>query len=168
MARTYQSPFATPFKSAIKRGTPCVVAVNNIASRKNTTPNKVFESLYKGGLCNRQKFNGQWLYWPVNELVPNVNATNLKDVQYNCWQWFIDWCISNNVVTPDQLSNHKGSQQDFESYCKKFWNKQWNVGTGRKRPTTTRGKSRTTTTSRKRSTSGSTLKYRSGSYSNAA
>jgi len=127
MGTTYKSPYAASFKSGIKRGTPPFVIVNNLASRKNVNPQKVWESLFKGGLVNRQKFNGQWLYWPV-ECGTNFNATNTKVCQFNMWQWFVDWCICNGCCTPEQLDNNKGSQKEFEAYFKKFWNKQFNTG----------------------------------------
>ena len=50
MPSTYKTPFATTFKSAIKRGVPCSVAVTNIATRCNKTPKVVFESLFND-LC---------------------------------------------------------------------------------------------------------------------
>ena len=161
MGTTYKSPYAASFKSGIKRGTPPFVLVNNIASRKNVNPQKVWESLYKGGIVNRQKFNGQWLYWPVE--CGKVNATNTKVCQFNMWQWFVDWCICNGCCTPEMLNNNKGSQKEFEAYFKKFWNKQFSPSTpskGRKRSTGSSRKPRTTA-SRKRGTS-TTLKYRSG------
>jgi len=120
------SPYATSFKSAIKRGTPCFVAVQNIAKRTKKSPNQVFESLFKAGLCFRQKVAGQWVYWPCDW--NKTNATNAKTCQNNMWQWFVDWCLCTGVCTPEQLHNHCGSQQDFMNYCKKFWNKQFNTG----------------------------------------
>lgn len=150
MPSNYKSPFATSFKSAIKRGVPCSVAVNNIANRNNKTPKVVFESLFKAGLCFRQKFNGVWVYWACEGV--KTNATNWKSCQTNMWQSFIDWCICSGVCTPEQLKNNCGSQVDFMNYCKKFFAKQFNgtVGgnktktTGRKRTSTSR-KVRTTT-----------------------
>lgn len=144
---TNQSPYATSFNSAIKRGTPCSVAVENIAKRKNTTMKTVFQSLFKAGLCHRQKMNGQWVYWPVNG-VPS-NATNAKTCQANMWQCFIDWCICSGVCTPEQMCNCCGSQTDFMKSCRKFWNKQFVSGTTSR--TTTGTKRRTTKTSTSRS-----------------
>ena len=136
MPSNFKSPYASSFNSAVKRGTPCFVAVQNIAKRCNKTPNQVFESLYKGGCCYRQKFNGTWIYWPCNG--SKTNSTNWKKAQWNCWQSFIDWCICSGVCTPEQLWNNCGSQNNFMSYCKKFWGKQYN-GTS-----TTTTKKRTT------------------------
>ena len=62
-----KSPYATSFSSAIKRGTPAGVAVDAIAKRTQLRPSAVFASLHKVGLCQRQKFNGQWIYWPRPE-----------------------------------------------------------------------------------------------------
>jgi hypothetical protein len=122
-----KSPYATSFNSAIKRGTPCFVAVENIAKRTKKTPNQIFESLFKAGLCYRQKIAGQWVYWPCNW--NKTNATNAKFCQHNMWQCFIDWCLCCGFCTPEQLHNHCGGQNDFMSYCKKFWSKQFTTGT---------------------------------------
>jgi hypothetical protein len=121
------SPFATSFKSAINRGTPCFVAVCNIAKRTKKSPNQVFESLFKAGLCFRQKVSGQWIYWPCNW--NKTSVTNAKVCQHNMWQSFVDWCLCSGWCTPEQLHNHCGSQQEFFNYCKKFWNKQFTTGT---------------------------------------
>jgi len=143
------SPYAQSFNSSIKRGTPCHQAVWNISKRTNTPVNTVYQSLYKAGLVNRQKFNGQWLYW-ANEAV-KTPAKNWKESQFNAWQWFVDWALANGFCTPEQLANNKGSQQDFMKYCKKFWGKQFNAtttNTGRTRKNTS-AKGRKTTKSRK-------------------
>lgn len=122
------SPYATSFKSAINRGTPCFVAVQNIAKRTKKSPNQVFESLFKSGLCFRQKVAGQWIYWPCDW--NKTNATNAKVCQNTMWQCFVDWCLCSGVCTPEQLHNNcGGSQLDFMNYCKKFWNKQFTNST---------------------------------------
>lgn len=130
MSKNFNSPYASSFKSAVKRGTPCSVAVNNIANKKKTTCKTVFESLCKAGLCNKQKFNGQWIYWPCDELVgKKSSATQCKTAQTMCWQSFIDWCICNGCCTPVQLDKCKGSQSNFMKFCKKFWSKQFTTST---------------------------------------
>lgn len=144
MPSTNTSPFATAFKSSIKRGVPCSVAVEKIAGRNNKTVNFVFNSLWKAGLCYRQKMNGQWIYWPCDG--GKGNATNWKVCQSNMWQCFIDWCICCGVCTPQQLKNNCGSQIEFMNYCKKFWTKQF-TGT-----TKTKSSGRRTTTSNVRKT----------------
>lgn len=143
--KNYKSPFATSFKSAVKRGTSYNVAVENIASKNKKTVQFVWESLWKAGLANRQKFNGQWLYWPAN--VTKANAKTWKHTQWNAWQWFVEWALTTGNVTPEQL-NKLSNQKDFMTFCKKFWGKQytWNTPkkvnrapkakTSRRRPTT--------------------------------
>lgn len=139
MPTNFKSPYASSFNSSIKRGTPCHQAVWNISKRTNTPVNTIYQSLWKAGLVNRQKFNGQWLYW-ANEAT-KTNAKNWKECQFNTWQWFVDWALANGFCTPQQLNNHKGSQQEFMNYCKKFWAKQFN---GTKKSTTTSKRKNTT------------------------
>ncbi len=165
MPTKFKSPFATSFNSAIKRGTPCNQAVWNISKRTNKPVNKIYESLWKAGFCNRQKFNGQWIYWANNP--SKSNATSCKESQFNQWQWFVDWAIASGFCTPEQLNNNKGSQQEFMSFCKKFFAKQFNGTTtssksGRKASTSRVRKSTAkTTTARKRT---STKRKNSSSY----
>lgn len=159
MSKNYTSPFASNFNSAIKRGTPCSVAINSIAKSKSKTPTFIFESLFKAGLCSRQKFNGQWIYW-TNQPSKKSNATTRNDCQNNMWQNFIDWCICSGFCTPEQLSNHSGSQKEFMSFCKKFFAKQFSPATATKKRKPTR--KTTATKARKRP---STSKKRSTSFS---
>ena len=143
MPSQHQSPYASSFLSAIKKGTPCLVAVEKIASRCKKTPNMVFLSLFKAGLCDRQKFNGQWLYWPCEGR--KCSATLAKGCQLQTWQCFIDWCIGTGCCTPEQLSNNSGSQKDFMDYCRKFFNRQSGSSVGskpRRRRTTKISKTR--------------------------
>jgi hypothetical protein len=136
MPSNYKSPFATSFKSAIKRGVPCSTVVENICKRNNKTPKTVFESLFKAGLCYRQKVNGQWIYWPCDGV--KTNNTNAKVSQTEMWQNFVDWCITTGCCTPEQMKKNCGSQTVFMQNCKKFWSKQFTNGsvtgktTGRK------------------------------------
>lgn len=132
------SPYASTFKSAIKRGTPCSVAVNNIATRTKKSPTVVYNSLYKAGLCFRQKFNGQWIYWATEG--KKSNATTSKNSQWNMWQCFVDWCIASGFCTPSQLNKYCSSQTQFMNFCKKYWSKQFNGTTSSK--TTSKSKKR--------------------------
>ena len=116
MPSKYTSPYASPFKSAINRGTSYTFAVNSIAKRWNKTPEFIWQSLYKAGLCYRQKFNGQWIYWPCN--MKKGTAKTWKYSQFYMWQWFTEWCFTNGWATPQQFKNHTGSQQDFMTYCR--------------------------------------------------
>lgn len=157
MPTNHKSPYASSFKSAMKHGTPCGVAVNNIAKNSKKSPKMVFESLFKAGLCFRQKFNGQFVYW-TSEKCKKGTATVRNECQHNMWQCFIDWFISSGFCTPEQLKNHCGSQQEFMAYCRKFFAKQISATTGKKkrkvrktgRKSTTR--KRTTTKAKKRKT----------------
>jgi hypothetical protein len=127
MPTTYTSPFASSFKSAVKRGTSYTTAVENIAKRCNKSTNVVWNSLYKAGLCYRQKFNGQWIYWPCNG--HKTNSTNWKMSQTHFWQFYCEWCIANGCCTPEQLKNHCGSQKEFMTWCRKFFGKQYTWST---------------------------------------
>ncbi len=128
MPTNHKSPYASSFKSAMKNGTPCGVAVNSIAKNKGKTPKMVFESLFKAGLCFRQKFNGQWIYFPWD--ISKSNSTTWKNSQFNSWQWFTEWCISSGFCTPDQAWNHCGTQKDFMIWYKKFFGRQFNGVSG--------------------------------------
>lgn len=148
MSSKNTSPYATSFKSAINRGTPCSVAVQNIAKRTKKSPTVVFNSLHKAGLCDRQKFNGQWIYWPSN--CKKSSASAVKTCQWNMWQCFVDWCLASGYCTPEQLRKNATSQQAFMNFCKKFWSKQFSASTSRKSTTTTskpRSRKSTPTTS---------------------
>lgn len=127
MPSTFKSPYATSFTTALKKGTPCHQAVLSICNRTHSNPNTVYQSLWKAGLCQRQKFNGQWLYWPtVGGL---TTSTNWKKSQLNMWQWFVDWAVCSGWCKPHQLTNNAGTQQQFMNFCKKFFNSQFS-GTG--------------------------------------
>ena len=128
MPTNFKSPYDTAFSTAIKKGTPCSIAVNDTANRRNMTPTTVFNSLFKAGLCFRQKFNGQWVYWAVEG--KKSPATNWKNSQFNMWQNFIDWCIASGQCTPEQIWNNTGSQQEFMNWTKKFFNRQFTTTTG--------------------------------------
>lgn len=173
--RKNTSPYASAFNSAIKRGTACSVAVNNIAQRTKKSPKQVFESLFKAGHVNRQKFNGQWVYWAAQQ--PKVNKTNAKQCQIDCWQQFIDWCFANGFCTPEQMNN-PSSQNEFMAFCRKFWNRQFNGATSskkvarkssskkrkstsakaKKRTSASKSKKRSTTRAKKRSTTAKSKK----------
>lgn len=127
-----KSPYATSFKSAVNRGTPCWTAVQNIATRTKKSPKVIFESLFKCGLVNRQKIAGNWVYWPT-EWPGKSNATNTKNCQNMMWQCFVDWCLCSGFCTPDKFSKNTGSQQEFMAYCKKFFSKQFTAGTSSKK-----------------------------------
>ena len=140
------SPHATSFKSAIKRGTPAGIAVDAIAQRSNTRPGAVFSSLHKAGLCHRQKFNGQWVYWACEGR--KSNATVTKSRQSDFWQSFIDWCVASGHCTPDQLAGKISSQQEFMNYCRGFFNRQFSGASSSSRS----GRTAKRTVSRKRTT----------------
>jgi hypothetical protein len=151
---TVKSPYATSFNNNIKKGTPFNVVISSIAKRTGKSPSVICNSLVKAGLCHRQKFNGQWIYWPCQNM--RANQTNTKVCQNNMWQWFIDWCICNKLCTPDQIANHCGSQKDFMAWCRKYWNKQFVTASSRKsssrKRSSTSSRKRSTTTARKRTT----------------
>ena len=145
MPSSFKSPYATSFKSAVKRGTPCGVAVQNIAKRNSTSTTVVFNSLWKAGVCDRQKFNGKWIYWPCEG--GKGKSADWKNCQLNMWQCFVDWCVCSGMCTPEQMTNNCGSQQAFMNWCKKHWNKQFNGTAGRTTRSNTRNR-RTSSTGR--------------------
>ncbi|MBX3372337.1 MAG: hypothetical protein KF817_00745 [Phycisphaeraceae bacterium] len=145
MPSNYNSPFATPFKSACNRGVSYNAAVLNIANRYGVTVNKVWESLYKSGCCQRQKFNGQWIYFPTTWTKKNL--TTSKNAQCSTWQNFIEWCLATGVCTPHTLYNASGTQSAFMKSCRNWWNRQYTgtIATTRTRSTVGSGKSVRTT-----------------------
>jgi len=143
------SPHATSFKSAIKRGIPAGIAVDAIARRSSKRPSAVFSSLHKAGLCHRQKFNGQSVYWACE--ASKSTATVAKGLQLDFWQSYIDWCVASGHCTPDQLASKISSQQQFMSYCRKFFNSQFSASSSSSRNSTS---SRGSTSTRSRSTAG--------------
>ena len=151
MPSTPKSPYITPFRSAINRGTPCWQALCNIANTWNTSPSVVGNSLCKAGLCERQKFNGQWIFFPT--FGSKSSATVTKKCQTQLWQNFCDWCICNGICTPEQMFNKCGSQASFMKACRPMWNKQFKTTTSRATSTT---KGRKTSS---RSSSSSSYKF---------
>ena len=144
MPSNSKSPHASSFKTAIKHGTPAGVAVNAIAKRSNKRPSAVFTSLHKAGLCHRQKFNGQYVYWACEG--KKSNATIAKGLQLEIWQSFIDWCIASGHCKPEQLQKKIASQQEFMNFCRKFFNKQFSAGSS---STVRKSSTRRSTTNRK-------------------
>ncbi|MCA9285617.1 MAG: hypothetical protein KDA22_10395 [Phycisphaerales bacterium] len=121
MPNTTKSPYTTSFCNAINRGTPCWTAICNIANRNGTTPNVVGNSLCKAGCCCRQKFNGQWIFFPT--FSGKWNATQGKKCHTNMWQSFVDFCMCSGICTPKQMLNCCGSQAGFVKGCRPFWTK---------------------------------------------
>lgn len=154
MPSNFTSPFATAFKSAVKRGTPYNTVVENIAKRNGKTTSFVWNSLFKAGVCNRQKFNGQWVYFPCE--VKKCTATNNKSVQFNCWQSFCEWCLCNGFCTPETMKKNCGSQAEFMKWCKKFWSKQFTTSTGTAK--TTKSKTAKSKTAKAKTTKAKTVK----------
>ena len=124
MPTKFNSPYATAFKSAIKRGTSYNVAVNNIANRRNKNVTVIWNSLFKAGLVSRQKFNGQWIYFPKN-VTKKSTATVSKATQHQVWQWFCEWCIITGNVSPEKIVKNTGSQKEFMTFCRKYFGKQF-------------------------------------------
>ncbi len=130
-----KSPYASSFNSAVKNGTPGGLAIFNIAKRTGKNPSVVGNSLFHAGLVFRQKFNGQWVFWPVNG--KRSSAAKFKPVHTQMWQCFIDWAICNGFCKPEQLKKHIGSQKEFMTFCRKFFAKQYGSATPTKRKRTT-------------------------------
>lgn len=155
MPSKFKSPFATSFTTAVKNGTPCSTVVWNISKKTNKPVNTIWNSLFKAGLCFRQKFNGTWVYWPSFQV--KKNSTTSHTTQTTMWQNFVEWCVTNNFCTPSQLSKNSTTQKSFMNFCRKFFGKQFTATkrtTKRRRTTgvrtnwtTKHGKKRTTSTS---------------------
>ena len=148
MPSTYTSPYATAFKAAMKRGTSYNTAVNSIAGRSSKSTEQVWNSLYKAGLCFRQKFNGQWIYFPWD--ISKSNSTTWKNSQFNSWQWFTEWCITSGNCRPEQFKNNCGSQKEFMTWCRKYFGKQFS---GNNSPARKSGRTRKTAKTRTRKSS---------------
>ena len=138
MSKQYKSPFATSFKNAVKRGTSYNQAVWNIATRAQKTPQFVWESLFKAGYCNRQKFNGQWIYWPSFDA--KFTASTRPAGHSNIWQRSCEWCITSGWCTPEQFQKNAGSQAEFMAWCKKFFGKQFSATTPKAKSSTKTGR----------------------------
>ncbi len=143
-----KSPYASSFNSAVKNGTPGGLAIYNIAKRLGKTPSVIGNSLFRANLVYRQKFNGQWVFWPVNG--KRSSAAKFKPVHTQMWQCFIDWALCNGLCKPEQLKKKIGSQKEFMTFCRKFFAKQFGSATPTKRKRKTVKRKRTT--SRKRTT----------------
>lgn len=165
MPSTITSPYASAFKSALKRGTSYNDAVNSIAVRHKKSPKIVWNSLHRAGLCFKQKFNGQFIFIPWE--AKKTNGTIAKLNQFNTWQWFTEWCISSGFCTPDQAWNHCGPQKDFMIWYKKFFGRQFDgisVSPSRRRSTSKRRstvKSSSTTPLRRKTTKKRTITRKS-------
>ena len=140
-----KSPYASSFNTAVKNGTPGGLAIFNIAKRTGKNPSVIGNSLFHAGLVFRQKFNGQWVFWPVNG--KRSSAAKFKPVHTQMWQCFIDWAICNGFCKPEQLKKHIGSQKEFMTFCRKFFAKQFGPATSSKRKR--KSTKRTTTRARK-------------------
>ena len=118
MPSNYTSPFATSFKSAINRGTSWNVAVQNIANRNNKTVTFVWNSLFKAGLCNRQKFN-------------NYKGSQKEFMNY-CRKFFAKQFVTTNNT---KKSNTKTTRKGVKRTTSK--NRSYKFPTSRKTTTTT-------------------------------
>lgn len=128
MPTKFKSPYASAFKTGVKNGTPCTMIVNSICKRTGKPAPTIWQSLYKAGCCYRQKFNGQWIYWPTFR-GKKSSTKNCNWCHTNMWQCFVDWCLCCGWCTPVQLNNNSTSQKTFMNFCTKYWNKQsWSAG----------------------------------------
>ncbi len=151
-----KSPYASSFNSGIKHGTPAGTVVTAIARRTGKPSAAIFASLHKAGLCQRQKISNQWIYWPAEKV--KASPTHARSSQVEMWQSYVDWCVASGVCTTTQLSSHAGSEQNFVSWCRTFFNRQ--ASTGSRTKTHTRAK----TTARRRTKSRTRRSTRAVSY----
>lgn len=112
------SPFTSSFTTAIKNGTPCWTAINNISRKTGKSPKSIISSLRKAGVVHTQTFHGQPVCWPAFPV--KTSRTNAKTCQYNQVQWFISWCLSTGIVTPRQFTSWTRSPATFVSNCRKI------------------------------------------------
>jgi len=120
--------FATTFKSAVNRGTPATVAVQNIAKKSRKTEAQVWNALFNDGYVNRKKINGSFVYWP--NFQPKTKPSN-KNFKTFGFQQFVNWAIVSGYCTPEQVANLK-TQKDFFNFFGPFFASQfgWNVTSG--------------------------------------
>ncbi len=130
MPNNSKSPFGPSFNSAIKSGTPCGVAIANIAKRCGKSPSVVGNSLWRAGMCFRQKFNSHFVFWPVNG--KKCASAKWKPCHTDMWQCFVDWIICNGWCKPEQMHKHCSSQKEFMTWCRKFFAKQFGPATASK------------------------------------
>ena len=161
----FQSPFSSSFRAAVRRGTPASTAVANIASRTKRQPSHIFESLFRAGQVNRQRVNGQWIYWPTEGV--KANASTSRQTQWQLWQAFVDWAIASGTVTAQQISTAKGSQQAFGQFVRRFFGRQFSTGTRTGTGTQTSTGTRTGTGTRTSRTSRTTQRTSTGTRTTA-
>ena len=136
---TFSSPFTQAFRSSVNRGTPASTTVANIARRANKTQQSIINSLRKAGQLQSQKFNGQQICWATNGQPANSSTT--KTTQAQLWQAYVDWAIASGAATPQQFNSFSGSQKQFTTSARRFFNMQFSTGStpqGRSTSRTTR------------------------------
>ena len=136
MENSKSSPFSSSFQASARRGTPCSVAVANIAKRQNKTTNQVYQSLYKACIVNRQKINGQWVYWAVQ--ARKSTGPVARQAQAALWQSYVDWALANGHTTPGKIAGHMSSRDEFQGHFKRFFAKQFSVTKTSSRSSTAR------------------------------
>ena len=143
-SQKFQSPFASSFRSAVRRGVPASQAVHGIAQRSRKSETVIFQSLFKADLVWRQKFNSQWIWWAADGR--KAQSSQTRSSQFGLWQSFVDWAIASGHVTPEQIQQHSGSQQQFSLFLRKFFGGQFG-STSSTRRTSTSSSSRSPSTS---------------------
>ncbi len=123
-----KSPYAATYRAAVRSGTPTSKAVAAIARTYKTTTTTVYASLYKAGVCNRQKCAGQWVYWPCDGA--KTSPRYARYCQAEIWQQVIDWCIATGKYKPQQITNNAANQQKFVTFCHRA------IGTFNRKPAT--------------------------------
>ena len=151
MPNNSKSPFGPSFNSAIKNGTPCGVAIANIAKRCGKNPSVVGNSLWRAGLCFRQKFNGKFVFWPLNG--KKCASAKWMPCHTDMWQCFVDWIICNGWCKPEQMHKHCSSQKEFMTWCRKFFGKQFGPATASKSKSKRKTAKRKTTAHKRKTTS---------------
>ncbi len=124
--KSVKSPYATAFQSAIRRGIPAGEAVTAISRRHNKAAQIIFGSLYKAGLVQRRRIDGQWIYWPVQKLARSASAVRLSRARL--WQSVIDVCIADGSCGPEQVQAITGDQP-FAAFIRQIATKE--IGSAR-------------------------------------
>lgn len=107
------STYGRGFKTAIKNGTSPWTWVEKTARKNNCTPNSIWKSLQKDGLCFNKKY-GNFTFWFPTEF-PKCSKTSCKGNQFAFFQFCIEYCLQMGWVTPEQCYRWSTAQLCY--YC---------------------------------------------------
>lgn len=102
------STYGRGFKTAIKNGTSPWTWVEKTARKNNCSPNTIWRSLQKDGLCFSKKF-GNFTFWFPTQF-PKCSKSSCKATQFTFFQFCIEYCLQMGWVTPEQCYRWSTSQ----------------------------------------------------------